>query len=104
MKDKNSATILDRGIKELLSIVLQMYRTADSNSKLQKFTHKGMCECVDYLLIFSHISINESILLISYFKSNKPNDIIPSADGYWWNAGNRKPRISWLKSHIAKIV
>lgn len=68
----------------------------------------GLCSWTYQLLWNGSINIIEEIILINYIKDNRPSPIssfdalIHMKNRYYWRRGDIKPRIKWLKKHIAK--
>lgn len=87
-----------RTIKELLQLMLD-------NKQLFK---EGLCNWKDELWITDGIDTHEYIHLGRYIANNRPspfssiNAFVNRNWVYYWTKGDIKPRIKWLKKHIAK--
>lgn len=85
-----------RTIKELLQVMLD-------NKHLFK---SGLCCWVDLLWAYDLINYKEHVILSEYINENIPIigkvRMFFSRDSYYWESGNIKPRIKWLKKHINK--
>ena len=89
----------ERTIKELLQIMLDN----------QEYFEITLCFWVDKLYILSNLlSLLEVIRLRQYILLNRPStfssiqSFINRNNFYYWNRGDIKPRIKWLKEHIKK--
>lgn len=81
----------ERSINELLWLML--YHQEEFRS--------GLCEWVDEM--YYHITFGESRKLEKYIKENRPKNIYwLIKDDYYWEFGDIKPRIKWIKKHIKK--
>lgn len=76
--------------------------------KQDLFTH-GLCIWINELCYAYHINYDERDILHDYIHTNRVSKY-QSIDaykhrnqGYWWERGNIKPRIKWIKKHIAKL-
>lgn len=90
----------NRTIKELLELVLELYK---------RNTHyNGLCMAVGMLSYTEQINRDETIMLDSYIKNNKPtmfslwNISQLWLTAYYWFPGDSKSRIKWLNKHIKK--
>jgi hypothetical protein len=85
-----------RTIKELLELLLNN----------QHLFNNGLCLWVNHLYCFNLISHKESKIMKNYIERNRPS-MFSSIDAftqvgseYYWERGNIKPRIKWIKKHI----
>jgi len=65
---------------------------------------EGFCGmCVSNASMFDNkkISRYKFDLIYSYINDNKPEE--HWFKGYWWKAGDKKPRIEWLNQQIEKL-
>lgn len=87
-----------RTIKELLQLMLD---------NQQHFT-RSLCFWTDRLLTKDIISLQESIRLDIYIRNNRPSKwssfgaFMCTGSNWYWPKDKIKPRIKWLKKHIAK--
>ena len=51
----------------------------------------------EYTLTADYIALNRPLLTYYRLWLNKPDS------AFWWDSGNLKPRIKWLKKHINKL-
>jgi hypothetical protein len=85
-----------RNIKQLLEIMLD---------NQQEFTH-GLCSWSGNLRYEHIISHSEFLLLKKYINENRPNKwsslsaFVNSNSVFYWEKGDIKPRIEWIKKHI----
>ncbi len=82
----------ERTIKELLQLML----------KHQDLFDLGLCVWVINLNF--HTTHKEHRILQRYIKENRPKNfywLIGTA--YYWESGDIRPRIKWLKKHIARL-
>ena len=88
-----------RTIKELLQLMLD-------NEQL--FIRYGLCAWSRDLYYNNIITIQEFARLANYIGNNRPSQFSSIGaffhyrDVYYWKKGDIKPRIKWLKKHIAK--
>ena len=89
----------ERGIKELFEVML-------NNQKL--FT-KSLCSWSSRLRVNKQITLEEDIFLYRYIAENRPskfsshNAWLHRNYSYYWECGDIKPRIKWIKKHIKKL-
>lgn len=89
-----------RSIKELLELVLESYK--------QNTHYKGLCNIVVILAYVKKTNEDETTMLHSYIKNNKPtmfslwNMSQLWLSPYYWFPGDTKSRIKWLNKHIKK--
>jgi len=82
-----------RTIKELLQLMLDN----------QNLFCKGLCGWSTELGYYGLINSSECSQLIKYIDDNKPSKLHHYFFGngnYYWNPGEIKPRIKWIKKHI----
>ena len=88
-----------RTIKELLELMLEH----------QKYFSTGLCYWAESLYWYNNISLNEYLHLLKYIRSNRPSKYSSLSAykyrhcGYYWQSGDIKPRIKWIKKHIKKL-
>lgn len=80
--------------KELLEILLQQVR----DSAWDDFY--GMCCEISRLWGDGQITTLEDVELCKYLKDNRPPEL---TDTYWWEQGEKEPRIDWLNKQIEKL-
>jgi hypothetical protein len=86
----------DRSIKDLLNLTLEN----------QELFDVGLCNWFVKLLGQELISSSEFCRLYEYIDKNRPSKFssieafLHRNISYFWNPGNIKPRIKWLKKHI----
>ena len=89
----------ERNIKELLQVMLDNTR----------FLRRGLCFYVQSLQNELLLDSHEGKMLLVYIKHNRPSkwsslnafrncNII-----FYWDDGDIKPRIKWIKKHIKKV-
>jgi hypothetical protein len=89
----------ERSIKELLQLMLD-------NQNLFK---EGLCSWNNELYWSCLITRREHDILRNYIRYNRPSifssikAFVSRNSGYYWECGDIKPRIKWLKKHINKI-
>jgi hypothetical protein len=84
----------ERTIKELLQLMLEH----------QELFRKGLCNWKAVLFHKNIITINESISLAMFIDDNRPKNFYwLIKDNYHWKPDNIKPRIKWIKKHIARL-
>lgn len=81
-----------RTIRELLEVMLNNIDIMDN----------GLCTLAYTLLEDGVFTEDEFITIYGYIQRNKPVNLhtIMSLDGYYWEIGEKRPRIKWLKKHI----
>ena len=88
-----------RPISELLKLMLEH----------QDFFRSGLCGIVFCLRDNELISFDEHQALLRFIKLNRPHprsnlEVISwQGTSYYWQIGNKKPRIQWLEYHIAQF-
>lgn len=93
-----------RPIKDLLKLMLE--------NALHMRT--GLCSLINDLFMRELISYSEAMRLENYLYINAPDRVQEEArhggplgpgrlNCYWWEEGNKEPRIQWLKEQIAKL-
>jgi hypothetical protein len=87
-----------RTIKELLQLMLDN----------KHFFQAGLCNWAANLRYYDIINIEEHYIMHQYIRDNRPF-LLSSIDAFkhrnkafYWEFGDIKPRIKWLKKHIAK--
>jgi hypothetical protein len=84
----------ERTIKELLQLMLEH----------QELFRKGLCMWVGDLCWDKYITSKESDILDKYIQKNRPKNFYwLTGDEYYWKDGDIKPRIKWIKKHIARL-
>jgi hypothetical protein len=89
----------ERNIKELLQLMLDN----------KYFFKEGLCYWKNELYLYDLITNKERVTLHDYIRNNKPSifssieAFVSRNSGYYWECGDIKPRIKWLKKHINKI-
>jgi hypothetical protein len=89
----------ERTIKELLQLMLEHQ---------ELFTH-GLCSLVVNVKISGKITSYEKIVLMDFIHKNRPSkyssiDAFKHKDRmFYWKPNNIKPRIKWIKKHIARL-
>jgi hypothetical protein len=89
----------ERTIKELLQLMLEH----------QELFESGLCNWIFELRYQKIINIEERTSLHRFIKENRPSkyssiDAFKHRDRmYYWERNNIKPRIKWLKKHIARL-
>jgi hypothetical protein len=84
----------ERTIKELLQLMLEH----------QGLFRDGLCYWARILYYTDKITFEEHSALYKYINENRPKNLswfFRSA--YYWKYGNIKPRIKWIKKHIARL-
>ena len=90
-----------RNIKELLEIVLEYIETTTDQ-------YHGLCLASIRCQIESKISVYQKNVLLGYIKNNRPKIFQKGfsfgniGHAYYWEVGDKAPRIKWLKQHIEK--
>lgn len=83
-------TLLDRLLNRILTTPqINFFGMCDSITVLQ-----GYC---DFEIIENAISNEDAMSLRQYLRDNKPRDIRTC---FWWDTGDKHPRIDWLKGQI----
>lgn len=88
----------ERTIKQLLELML----------KTQHLFSTGLCHWADSICRDKLITWNEEILLRRHIRLNRPNKFSSlevyklRESHYYWNCGNIKPRLKWIKKQIQK--
>jgi hypothetical protein len=93
MKKNNKPTL--RSIKQLLQVMLDNQNLFDN----------GLCYWVTEVYHEGLISYEERAILLKHIQNNKPSFSfirIFVTGGYFWKAGDIKPRIKWINKHINK--
>jgi hypothetical protein len=84
----------ERTIKELLQLMLEH----------QELFSGGFCFWVRSLYWDNIMTQEERNTLDKYIKENRPKNLSwLLADAFYWKSGNIKPRIKWIKKHIARL-
>jgi hypothetical protein len=84
----------ERTIKELLQLML----------KHQELFRKGLCMWVGDLCLRDYITSKESDILDMYIQKNRPKNFYWLIKyQYYWKYRDIKPRIKWIKKHIARL-
>jgi hypothetical protein len=89
----------ERTIKELLQLMLEH----------QELFVSGLCQWTYALEYMYLITSDEKIILRYFINHNRPSKY--SSIGafknrdrmFYWKSGNIKPRIKWIKKHIARL-
>lgn len=79
-----------RSIKILLILLLSYIKEEEE--------FLGMCLSASELRDFREISHEEHLSIKEYLKNNKP--VLCMGMVYWWNRGDKEPRIEWLEKQI----
>lgn len=85
--------------KELLQLLLD---------NIEYLTH-GLCNLATDLYLKDKMNKLELSLISFYIMSHRPSCLSSleafrkSNSGFFWDIGNKKPRIKWLKYHIKKL-
>ena len=82
----------ERTIKELLQLMLEH----------QELFTSGLCTWKFELWVKSLITFDEYLLLGVFVDANRPSKY-SLLYAYYWKPGNIKPRIKWIKKHIARL-
>ena len=92
----------NKTIKELLQLMLEH----------QELFDEGLCNWKSSLMHKSLISLEEYFMLKNYIRENKPSIFsswnvfkhrIFISYGFYWTPGKIKPRVKWIKKHIARL-
>ena len=89
----------ERTIKELLQLMLEH----------QELFVYGLCSWVTNVKINGKITFHEKYVLMDFIYKNRPSKY--SSIGafkyrgrmFYWKSDNIKPRIKWIKKHIARL-
>lgn len=79
-----------RTIKELLQVMLDN----------QEHFRTGLCELNICLYLRGYITCNEKCIIRNYINMHPPENIVPGIFCWYWERGEKEPRIKWLKDHI----
>lgn len=62
----------------------------------------GMCGEINEMYKLDFINDYELDILYDFIKTNTPTNFDEDY-GYWWNVGEKQPRIDWLDEQISKL-
>ncbi len=82
-----------RDLKTLLQLVLEYTETEKD--------YEGLCATIDNMTSNKKITDAEYCELDTYFDNNPAPNYYKRVDGWWWNPGNKPPRLRYLKKHIS---
>ena len=94
-----------KSIKEIFELVLKVYNTINDTRLLAY----GICHVLTHLRIDEEITFLEYEKAIDYLTKHRPfglNFLMNYPDKryyYYWEQGETKPRIKWLKKHIERL-
>lgn len=83
-----------RNEREILKLMLKRIKRKD------KYCH-GLCRASYSLMALQKITYDEFITIREYLSENR-NGLVAknSCAAFWWDTGEKKPRVKWLKKHI----
>lgn len=86
-----------RDIKTLLEVLLDEYQNNPDNT----IRWSGLCNAIKTIYRLGLIAIREKKALEIYIIKNAP--YWATFETYWWEAGETKPRIEFLKQLISEL-
>ena len=90
--------------KQIILVRLELLLTM-AEQRYPPWRYDGLCNInssvvsdrISYTLVREYIELNRPLLTYYRLWLNKPDSV------FWWDQGNMKPRIKWLKKHINKL-